>query len=358
MGELEQRALPHTMLLPLYARLSAAEQQRVFQRMPQRRVVLATNVAETSLTIPGIVYVVDPGLARVNRYDARTGVTQLLVEPISQASADQRKGRCGRTAERRVLPALRGAGLRVAARAHRSGDQARRPRGRDPAHEGAAARRHREFPFLDPPPKRAIDEGYRVLEELGAIDEDGELTPIGEQLGRLPLDPRLGRMILGGARRGRAARGRRSSPRRSACRIRASGRRRRSSRPTRRTASSATRAATSSRSSSSGRSGRTRAQQRRAASSSKLCRDNFLSYHRMREWDDIHEQIVRVLRELDFAPNDAAGLGRADPSRAAAGPAQQDRHVEPRGAHLRRRAPDPVRDPSVVGAREASRRRG
>ena len=95
--ELEQRALPHTVVLPLYARLSTAEQQRVFQVLPQRRVVLATNVAETSLTIPGIVYVVDAGVARVNRYNVRTGVTQLLVEPISKASADQRKGRCGRT---------------------------------------------------------------------------------------------------------------------------------------------------------------------------------------------------------------------------------------------------------------------
>src|SRR5688572_24938381 len=98
MSELEKRALPHTTILPLYARLSAAEQQRVFQRMPGRRVVLATNVAETSLTIPGIVYVVDTGLARVNRYSVRTGVSQLLVEEVSKASADQRKGRCGRTA--------------------------------------------------------------------------------------------------------------------------------------------------------------------------------------------------------------------------------------------------------------------
>src|SRR5262245_37286150 len=95
--ELEQRALPHTVVLPLYARLSAAEQARVFQALPQRRVVLATNVAETSLTIPGIVYVVDAGVARINRYSVRTGVTQRLIEPVSKASADQRKGRCGRT---------------------------------------------------------------------------------------------------------------------------------------------------------------------------------------------------------------------------------------------------------------------
>src|ERR1043166_9667933 len=97
MSEIEKRALPHTVVLPLYARLSAAEQQRVFQRLPQRRVVLATNVAETSLTIPGIVYVVDAGLARVNRYSGRRGVAKLLSEPISKVSANHRKGRCGRT---------------------------------------------------------------------------------------------------------------------------------------------------------------------------------------------------------------------------------------------------------------------
>ena len=139
-SELEQRALPHTVVLPLYARLSAAEQQRVFQSLPQRRVVLATNVAETSLTIPGIVYVVDAGVARVNRYNVRTGVTQLLVEPISRASADQRKGRCGRTESGVRVSALRRAGLQLATRAHRSGDQAGRACGRDPAHEGAPTR--------------------------------------------------------------------------------------------------------------------------------------------------------------------------------------------------------------------------
>ena len=197
-GELEQRALPHTVVLPLYARLPAAEQQRVFQSAPQRRVVLATNVAETSLTIPGIVYVVDAGVARVNRYNVRTGVTQLLVEPISRASADQRKGRCGRTQHG------------VCFRLYEEQDFETRPAHTDPEIKrvglaGVILRMKslrlgdiEQFPFLDPPQKRAVDEGYRVLEELGALDDAGRLTRLGEQLGRLPLDPRLGRMILGG----------------------------------------------------------------------------------------------------------------------------------------------------------------
>src|SRR5690349_13961166 len=198
MGEIEKRALPHTVVLPLYARLSAAEQQRVFQRLPQRRVVLATNVAETSLTIPGIVYVVDAGVARVNRYSVRTGVSQLLVEPISKASADQRKGRCGRTESG------------VCFRLYEEQDYEGRPAHTDPEIKrvslaGVILRMKalrlgeiERFPFLDPPQPRAITDGYRVLEELGATHDDGRLTEIGEQLGRLPLDPRLGRMILGG----------------------------------------------------------------------------------------------------------------------------------------------------------------
>src|SRR6185312_3820122 len=198
MSELETRALPHTTPLPLYSRLSSQDQQRVFERMPGRRVVLATNVAETSLTIPGIVYVVDPGLARINRYDPRTGVSQLLVEDISRASADQRKGRCGRVESG------------VCFRLYEQQDFESRPAFTDPEIKrvslaGVILRMAtlrlgdiREFPFLDPPSQRAISDGYRELEELGALDEQGTLTEIGHQLGRLPLDPRLGRMILGG----------------------------------------------------------------------------------------------------------------------------------------------------------------
>ena len=159
MGEIEQRALPHTTILPLYSRLSAAEQQRVFQRGVGRRVVLATNVAETSLTIPGIVYVVDPGLARINRYDTRTGVSQLLVEEVSRASADQRKGRCGRVQSG------------VCFRLYSEQDFAARDAYTDPEIKrvslaGVILRMKalrlgdiREFPFLDAPASRAIAAG-------------------------------------------------------------------------------------------------------------------------------------------------------------------------------------------------------
>ena len=305
---LEQRALPHTVILPLYARLSAAEQQRVFHTLPQRRVVLATNVAETSLTIPGIVYVVDSGVARINRYGVRSGVTQLHVEPISQASANQRKGRCGRTANG------------ICFRLYEEPDFASRPAYTDPEIKrvglaGVILRMKAldlgdvaTFPFLDPPGKRAIDEGYRVLEELGALDERGDLTTIGLQLGRLPLDPRLGRMILGGQEQGAlrevlviaAALGLQDPRERPlAARDRADL----AHRKFRDEGSdfvgylklwAAWQEAR-------GRSGR--------GGVSKLCKDSFLSYPRMREWEDIHEQLTRVARELGFKPEDRVATG-------------------------------------------------
>jgi ATP-dependent helicase HrpA len=302
MGELDKRALPHTVILPLYARLSAADQQRVFQRMAQRRVVLATNVAETSLTIPGIVYVVDTGVARVNRYSVRTGVSQLLVEPVSKASADQRKGRCGRTESG------------VCFRLYEEQDYESRPAHTDPEIKrvslaGVILRMKalrlgdiERFPFLDPPQQRAITEGYRVLEELGAIDDAGRLTPLGEQLGKLPVDPRLGRMILGGRDEGAlrevlviaAALGLQDPrDRPQAAQQRADEAHRKF------------------REEGSDFAGYLKLwafwHEARARSSRsqmhKLCRDNFLSYNRMREWEDIHEQLVRVMRELGFAPN-------------------------------------------------------
>ncbi|MFW5739687.1 MAG: ATP-dependent RNA helicase, partial [Myxococcota bacterium] len=196
MDALTAKALPHTVLLPLYGRLPRREQQRVFQALPQRRVVVATNVAETSLTIPGIVYVVDSGLARVNRYNPRNGITQLLVEPISRASADQRKGRAGRVRSG------------VCYRLYEPEDYELRPSHTTPEIQRVGLSgvilqmktlglgKVEDFPFLDPPSKRAIAEGYRVLEELGALDEHGNPNELGRSLARLPLDPRLGRMIL------------------------------------------------------------------------------------------------------------------------------------------------------------------
>ena len=186
-------------VLPLYARLSAAEQHRVFQPHQRPRVVLATNVAETSLTVPGIKYVIDPGAARISRYSQRTKVQRLPIEPVSRASADQRKGRCGRTSDG------------ICIRLYSEEDFASRPEFTDPEIlrtslasvilQAAALGLGKvaDFPFVDPPESRNITDGIRLLEELGALAPGGEqtrLTSIGRKLARLPADPRLGRMIL------------------------------------------------------------------------------------------------------------------------------------------------------------------
>ncbi|MEA3098218.1 MAG: ATP-dependent helicase HrpA [Caballeronia mineralivorans] len=187
---------PHTEILPLFARLSAAEQERVFRTSNTRRIVLATNVAETSLTVPGIRYVVDTGLARIKRYSYRNKVEQLQIEPISQSSANQRAGRCGRVADG------------VCIRLYEEDDYNLRTRFTDPeilrSSLASVILRMKSlhltaietFPFLEPPPGRAIADGYQLLNELGAVDDDNALTPLGRELARLPLDPRVGRMIL------------------------------------------------------------------------------------------------------------------------------------------------------------------
>ncbi|MEI5998692.1 ATP-dependent RNA helicase HrpA, partial [Paraburkholderia bengalensis] len=187
---------PHTEILPLFARLSAAEQERVFRPSNTRRIVLATNVAETSLTVPGIRYVIDTGLARVKRYSYRNKVEQLQVESISQAAANQRAGRCGRVADG------------ICIRLYDEADFQGRPRFTDPeilrSSLAAVILRMKSlhltaietFPFIEPPPGRAIADGYQLLNELGAVDDDNALTPLGRELARLPLDPRVGRMIL------------------------------------------------------------------------------------------------------------------------------------------------------------------
>jgi ATP-dependent helicase HrpA len=188
---------PATEILPLYARLSAEEQDRVFRPSGSgRRIVLATNVAETSLTVPGVRYVVDTGLARVKRYSYRNKVEQLQVEPISQAAANQRAGRCGRVAD----------GLCI--RLYAEEDYLKRPRFTDPeilrASLASVILRMKslglgevaDFPFVEPPTGRAIADGMQLLAELNATDERNALTPIGRELARLPLDPRVGRMML------------------------------------------------------------------------------------------------------------------------------------------------------------------
>jgi len=183
-------------ILPLFARLSQAEQDRVFETGNGRRIVLATNVAETSLTVPGIRYVIDSGQARVKRYSYRNKVEQLQIEPISQAAANQRAGRCGRVADG------------VCIRLYDEKDYTGRPRFTDPeilrsSLAGVILRMKslslglvEEFPFLEPPPRKAVADGYALLGELGAVDEANELTSIGRELAHLPLDPRVGRMIL------------------------------------------------------------------------------------------------------------------------------------------------------------------
>jgi ATP-dependent helicase HrpA len=187
-----------TEILPLYARLSNAEQHRVFQSHSNRRIVLATNVAETSLTVPGIKYVIDPGTARISRYSHRTKVQHLPIEPVSQASANQRKGRSGRTSDG------------ICIRLYSEEDFESRPEFTDPEilrtnlasvilqMTAIGLGDIAAFPFLDEPDKRSITDGLQLLTELGAIDtpKGGRLTPIGRQLALIPLDPRLARMIV------------------------------------------------------------------------------------------------------------------------------------------------------------------
>ncbi|MBK6867001.1 MAG: ATP-dependent RNA helicase HrpA [Burkholderiales bacterium] len=193
-------------VLPLFARLSQAEQDRVFDTHGAPRIVIATNVAETSLTVPGIKYVIDAGTARVKRYSYRSKVEQLLIEPVSQAAANQRAGRCGRVSDG------------ICIRLYDEKDFASRPRFTDPEilrsslaavilrmkslHLGGEGGRVEDFPFLDAPSGRAIADGIQLLQELGAMDEAQELTPLGAELARLPLDPRVGRMILEARERG------------------------------------------------------------------------------------------------------------------------------------------------------------
>ena len=187
---------PGVEVLPLFARLSQQQQDEVFAPHSARRIVLATNVAETSLTVPGIRYVVDAGTARIKRYSFRTKVEQLPIEPVSQAAANQRAGRCGRVADG------------ICIRLYDEADFQGRPKFTDPeivrsSLAGVILRMKslnlgqvEDFPFLEAPPKRAIADGYQLLNELGATDEQNALTPIGQELARLPLDPRVGRMIL------------------------------------------------------------------------------------------------------------------------------------------------------------------
>ncbi|MGX6603843.1 ATP-dependent RNA helicase HrpA [Micromonosporaceae bacterium Da 78-11] len=192
---LGRRNLRNTEIVPLYGRLSAAEQHKVFQRHTGRRVVLATNVAETSLTVPGIRYVIDPGTARISRYSSRLKVQRLPIEDVSQASANQRKGRCGRTSDG------------ICIRLYSEENFEARPAFTEPEilrtnlasvilqMTNLGLGDLAKFPFIDPPDRRNVTDGIKLLEELGALD-DRKLTPLGRQLAQLPVDPRLARMVI------------------------------------------------------------------------------------------------------------------------------------------------------------------
>jgi ATP-dependent helicase HrpA len=204
---LGKQDLRNTEILPLYARLSSADQHRVFQRHTGRRVVLATNVAETSLTVPGIKYVIDPGTARISRYSHRTKVQRLPIEAVSQASANQRKGRCGRTSDG------------ICIRLYSPADFEARPEFTEPEilrtnlasvilqMTSLGLGDIAAFPFVEPPDRRQITDGVQLLQELGAFDPNAtddrdRLTEVGRKLAQLPVDPRMARMVLEAARNG------------------------------------------------------------------------------------------------------------------------------------------------------------
>jgi ATP-dependent helicase HrpA len=288
---------PHTEILPLFARLSAAEQARVFKPSNARRIVLATNVAETSLTVPGIRYVVDTGLARVKRYSYRNKVEQLQVEPISQAAANQRAGRCGRVADG------------ICIRLYDEADFQARARFTDPeilrSSLASVILRMKSlhltaietFPFIESPPGRAIADGYQLLNELGAVDDENVLTPLGEELARLPLDPRIGRMILGARDQGSLAEVLVIA---SALSVQD---------PRERPIEAQEQADQAHRRFADERSeflqwlkiwrwfGEAVAHKKSNRQLADACREQFLSHLRLREWRDVHSQLLTVVRE-------------------------------------------------------------
>ncbi|WP_302621457.1 ATP-dependent RNA helicase HrpA [Aliivibrio logei] len=309
---LEKRNLRDTEIVPLYARLSSQEQNRVFQPHAGRRIVLATNVAETSLTVPGIKYVIDPGTARISRYSYRTKVQRLPIEAISQASANQRKGRCGRVSEG------------VCIRLYSEEDFVARPEFTDPEilrtnlasvilqMTALGLGDIQAFPFVEAPDNRNIQDGVKLLEELGAInaeisDPKKRLTKVGRELARLPIDPRLARMVL-------------EAPNQNALqevmiiaaalsiqdpRERPSDKKQASDEKHKRfnhedsdflTFVNIWQYV--------------KEQQKELSSNSfrKQCRKDYLNYLRIREWQDVHYQLTQVMKELNYKVNqEAAG---------------------------------------------------
>lgn len=311
-GEREIRALSkvlrhadlrHTEVLPLYSRLSNQEQNRVFQSHRGRRLVLSTNVAETSLTVPGIRYVIDTGVARISRYSVRSKIQRLPIEPVSQASANQRAGRCGR-----VAPG-------ICFRLYDEADFLNRPEYTDPeilrtnlasvilqmATSGLGEIRH--FPFLEAPDRRQINDGYKLLEELSAVDDKRRVTRLGRTMARLPLDPRLARMLVTSAELGSLAevliviaglsiqdpRERPQDKQQAADQAHAPFNDKESDFATLLNI------------------WRWYEDQRQELSQNqlkKLCQKSFLSWMRMREWRDIHRQLTLICREQKLALNE------------------------------------------------------
>ncbi len=293
-----------TEIVPLYGRLSAAEQHRVFAPHTGRRVVLATNVAETSLTVPGIRYVVDSGVARISRYSQRLKVQRLPIEPVSQASADQRAGRCGRTADG------------ICIRLYSADDYASRPRFTDPeilrTNLASVVLRMAalglgevaDFGFVDPPDPRAVRDGVQLLEELGALEPaggapSGRLTTIGRRLSRLPLDPRQGRMVLEADRLGCV---REVLVVAAALTIQDPRERPAERRQAADAAHARFRDPSSDLTSYLALWRHLRTQQRALSSNRfrRMCRDEFLHHLRVREWQDLVAQLRRVLAELEI----------------------------------------------------------
>ncbi len=312
---LGKHRLINTEILPLYARLGWADQAKVFASHTGRRIVLATNVAETSLTVPGIRYVIDPGFARISRYSHRSKVQRLPIEPISQASADQRKGRCGRIS----------AGVCI--RMYTEEDYQTRPRFTEPeilrTHLASVILQMKalgfgdveRFPFVEPPDARMINDGFKLLEELGAVDPKRALTAIGKRLTRLPLDPRIARMVLAAHEEGSL---------REVLIIAAAL----SIQDPRERPLDARQAADEKQA----RFQDERSdflsylklwawfeEQRKHLSQRKLreaCREHFLSFVRLREWRDVHQQLTQIVREqlrfrLNEVPAEYGALHRA-----------------------------------------------
>lgn len=315
---LNKRNLRHTEVLPLYARLSHAEQHRVFQRHTGRRIVLATNVAETSLTVPGIKYVIDPGNARISRYSHRTKVQRLPIERISQASANQRKGRCGRTSDG------------ICIRLYSEDDFVTRPEFTDPEilrtnlasvilqMTAAGLGDIEKFPFIDPPDHRNIRDGVQLLQELGALEhgekssQEGKkgqrLTPLGRKLSQLPVDPRLARMVIEADRNGCA---REVMVIAAALSIQD---------PRERPAEKQTQAdqnharfkdETSDFLAYLNLWAYVREQQKERGSSSfrRMCKQEYLNFLRIREWQDIYAQLRTVAKQMDITVEEPKAEG-------------------------------------------------